>query len=476
MKPSRKPPANPARPAQAPVSRPAAPDAHAHGHAHPHSHSPASAPASASSAGATTQGDGFLAPGGLGRKILAPLGAALLVGAGICIGRWSLPPPAPRTADAQPPTGGAPSGSRPESGTPARPPREVKNPPLTVRGPKGIGQTGSLHPGGGAAEDGRGHSGRPSFVIDPAIAGDIKAILKALRGASESADPGNLNYAQDLVRKYVTGDVAKAREVVELLRTEKDLQVLDLLVGALSQDPQIANDPGIVDSFLALAERGDDPNLRREALLFLSSVSQASSDFVERLARVGKGDADSGVQAGAIQALAQYASTHPDQAAALGHEILDVAQSARDPMVRATAVASIPAANLGDDTLRILGGLVRQDADGTVRIAAAEVLGGVKASARAPVLGFLESAFRQEGEEAVRRSLLYNIVRAGRSDAASALERIAGVDPHLAPDVQDYLEILRSGETDPARIFQEKSERDAARQPTDVELPGPGGH
>lgn len=417
---------------------------------------------------------GAFAPGGLGRKVMALAGVVVLVGAGIFIGRWTVVPArTERPPEVAPKDGGGPVAKtdvpRPKT------PREVRNPAVTVHGPKGQGDGGSLHPGG---EDAHAHGKAPkaSFVIDPAIAGDIKAILKALRGAADAADPGNLNYAQDLVRKYVTGDVTKAREVVELIRAEKDLQVLDLLVGAISQDPAVANDPGIVDSFLQMAEQGGDPNLRRESLLFLGSVGQPTGDFVARIVRLGKSDTDAGVQAGAVQALAQFASTHAEQAGAVARDLLEVAQAAHDPMVRATAVAALAAPDASEDGLRVLGGLVRGDSDSTVRIAAAEALGGVRAANRGAALTSLEAAFRQEPEEAVRRSLIYNIVRAGRADAASALERLAGVDPRLAPDIQDYLEILRSGETDPARISAEKSVRDAARQPKEVELPGPTEH
>lgn len=293
---------------------------------------------------------------------------------------------------------------------------------------------------------------------------DLNALLAGLKAAAAEGDPALMTQFQNAILQFTRGDEGKALEVVAAFRGEEASSVLDILASALASDPAFAANPRIQEAFLDIAERGDDLAVRRQsALYFLSQTWRMPPGLQDRIATLARMESDPSLQSGAVQALAQFARTDEARRAVVNGQLLDVARGSTEAMIRANAISALAPRACDDSSLAHVAEFLRSDRDSEVRRAAAEALGGAAVEARFVALAELEKAYRAEPGDDVKRTILMSIVRAGRGDAAAALERISSADPALARDALDYLEILRSGETDTDRIFEEKARRETGR-------------
>jgi len=292
---------------------------------------------------------------------------------------------------------------------------------------------------------------------------DLAGLLLGLRTAVAEGDPTLMTQYQQAILQFTRGDEGKALEVIEAFRKEESSSVLDILASAIASDPSFASNPRIQEAFLAIAEKGDENAARRQsAFYFLGQAHQVPPGLQDRIAAFARAESDPALQSGAIQALAQFARTDEARTVTVNTQLTDLARGCTEPMIRANAISAIQSRACDEAALATVAEFLRADRDGEVRRAAAEVLGGAPVQNRFVALAELEKAWRAEPEADVKRAILISIVRAGRADAAASLERLPP-DPALARDVQDYLQILNAGETDTARIFEEKARREAQR-------------
>lgn len=389
------------------------------------------------------------------RFIALLLGGFALLCAGFYLGRG--------TAPVAEPAGGVPANT-----TAAEAPHNAG--PAHAEAPAHHAPPVDLH-AGHSEDDGHHHfppeipaEGIVPGSSDPRQARDLPGLLSALRAAVAEGDPHAMTECQNAVLEWLRSDEARALETIQAFRKEDAPSVLDILASAIAADPVLAANVRVAEAFLTIAESRDGaPAQRQSALYFLSQAGVLSPALQDRIAAYARVEGDPALQSGAVAALAQVARLDEARAPSVNAQLLDVARSAADGMVRSNALGALTGRVTEDATLTQVAEFLRSDRDSEVRRAAAESLGGVPAERRGPALAALEAAFRSESATEVRRTILISIVRAGRADAAATLERIAGIDPSLARDAQDYLEILATGETDPNRVFEAKSRREAGR-------------
>lgn len=138
---------------------------------------------------------------------------------------------------------------------------------------------------------------------------------------------------------------------------------------------------------------------------------------------------------------------------------------------RAQAVRSLTLHEADETALCGVADLLR-DRSSDVRLSAAGALAEAPPGHRALVVAQIDGALAREDEAGVRHALLLSLVQAGRADALPVLDRVVGRDAILRQDARDYADILRRGETDIARIMDEKQGRDARRaRPENGESP-----
>lgn len=300
-------------------------------------------------------------------------------------------------------------------------------------------------------------------ILSPAIAGNLKEIVKAAREAQLAKDFDNLNYCQSLLKNYVGSDPAKAQDIVKLIKSETDMALTDVYMGALLANPEAAHAPETVGAMTELAEKDGDAGRRQQALFYLGQLQQPDPSMVQRVMRIAQGERTPQVQAGAVDTLATFMHSSPASAPWIAQNLLQIGQAAADPMVRAKAVYAMQIAEAPPDAVRGVTAFLA-DANREVRLAAAQTLGQARPELRPVVLPALEQAWRQEQDPIVRRNLVMGVVQASPPDAAQILQRMlpAASGPNAA-DIQDFLQILQAGETNPERIMQAKMAAEAQR-------------
>lgn len=304
----------------------------------------------------------------------------------------------------------------------------------------------------------------PEHVADPRDVRDFPGLLAGLRAAVAEGDPNQITAYQNAILAFTRGDEGRALEVIEAFRKEEHASVLDVLASAIASDPSFAANPRIAEAFLGIAEKSDENAARRQsAFYFLAQTRHMPPALEDRVASFARSESDPALKSGAIQAMSQFARTDEARTPVVNGQLLDVARGAEDPLIRSGALGAVQSRASDEATIAAVAGFLHSDRDGEVRRAAAESLGGVPAPIRVAALTELEKSYRVESAVDVKRTILMSIVRAGRMDAGATLERLIAIDPQLTRDVQDYLDILKSGETDVARIMDEKAKREAGR-------------
>jgi hypothetical protein len=131
--------------------------------------------------------------------------------------------------------------------------------------------------------------------------------------------------------------------------------------------------------------------------------------------------------------------------------------------MRASFLASVPLRFASGAAVADVQSAMRSDPAPAVREAAAHSLGDVPAGERAGTIAAIEQAFRVEEDAGTRRAMLISLVRIAGPGAREPIARLHPIAGETQIDCDDYLAILRSGETQADRIFEQKIAREIAR-------------
>jgi len=301
---------------------------------------------------------------------------------------------------------------------------------------------------------------------------DIVAWLRKMFESEEHGEP-DLKEARNRLSAYLAEDPeGRVQELIGIFREESDADILKVLSGAILRNQVVGSDPGVLKSFLEIAQGDADEFRRSEALHFLTGAD----GFVNEFARIAGADASPEVRAYAVEALNRYVETRTGDPAAAAAALVGIAGSDADPVVREEALKRITARDLSESDRDRLAAILQNDASLDIRRRAARALGDPLPKDSKWAMDRLEQAYAGESELKVRRTILDGLVNAGRENALAALQRVAAVEPKLADDVRDYQEILATGAIDWSRIKEMKKEREAGRnQPVEETEEPPSG-
>lgn len=133
-----------------------------------------------------------------------------------------------------------------------------------------------------------------------------------------------------------------------------------------------------------------------------------------------------------------------------------------DPKMTARIIGQLMTGEVSAGSVRKLEQLLGSDS-AEVRAAASTALGGVPVAEMANARQALLGMYRGEQDTAVRKSILQSIARLGFSGAVPELQRLRGVDPSLAPEIDAWIRVLTMNLQDWSLIQREKQRLQQAR-------------
>jgi HEAT repeat protein len=138
------------------------------------------------------------------------------------------------------------------------------------------------------------------------------------------------------------------------------------------------------------------------------------------------------------------------------------AVASSDPKVTTQILGQLMTGEISAGSARTLEQLLRNDS-AEIRAAASTALGGVPVAEMANARQALLGMYRGEQDTAVRKSILQSIARLGFSSAVPELQRLRGVDPSLAPEIDSWIRVLNMNLQDWSLIQREKQRLQQAR-------------
>ena len=283
-------------------------------------------------------------------------------------------------------------------------------------------------------------------------------------GAPEGSVADDIARLRAEVLAWANDDPARAAaELVDALRAAEDELAASSIVSVLVQAFDVASRPEVASALLDIA-RNDPAACRRSAAAKgLGELPHPDEARVGEIASIARADTAEDVRLSAAFALGAVSDRSPGELSArAARELAASLDSEPSGAVRTGLIYSVRDTRQGAVVDGLLGALAN-DSEIAARQAAADVLGDVAPPHRVRTIEALASRFEAETERDMKLTLLTSLIRAGREGATATLVALAPRAGALAEDVNDYLEGLRSGETDMDRLYAMKQARESAR-------------
>ncbi|MEZ6184391.1 MAG: hypothetical protein R3F62_05185 [Planctomycetota bacterium] len=288
--------------------------------------------------------------------------------------------------------------------------------------------------------------------------------------------PGDLKSEAEYERMRAEATAVVAAGTAQTLAALRSAQpeLRSWIAGALLEDLNAFSELELEVGLRDLARDAEADLELRELVLELLGRSPASAEgTVTALGDLAQDSTlDEGLRQIALGGLRLLARERADLAQVTRAALLTSAEYASHPWMRADALDGVRTAGASPTQLaKVLDYL--GDPDPSVRNGAARALGDADAPRAEAVGRALSAALERESDAAAASTILESTLRASRAHAAELLESmqasaVVRAHPELAQQVQDYLELLAAGETDPTRVIRAQHERVDARLAADA--------
>ncbi len=294
-----------------------------------------------------------------------------------------------------------------------------------------------------------------ALTLGPLLPG--AALAQAAPGPELQAGSCSVEGLMDSIRRGLQSDSAAYKKYLRTLLREAAVTLPDTELRAAFEretDPVMAEH--LAAALVARTERGADP----EAIKAVAKRALEERDPAVRAATVRSMRRTSALEStdGAYEKLVRDASPEVRQEAATNivEDIQNVyagfhgpasdaavsaALASTDPKVTAKILGNLDTQKISADSAQRIQSLLRSD-DAEVRRAAATALGGVPAEQMASARESLLGMYRGEKDAGVRKALLQSIAQLGFLGAVPELQRLRGLEPRLAPEIDQWIRVL----------------------------------
>ena len=266
----------------------------------------------------------------------------------------------------------------------------------------------------------------------------VQGLMDQIRRGLHSPSKAYKNYLRTLLREAaVTLPGAELRAAFE---RETDPTMVEHLAAAMVARSEREAERGAIQAVAERALNDRDPSIRSASVRAMrrTGAIEKTGDMYERLVR----DPSPEVRMEAATNLVEdnefvYSGQHgpaTDTAVA-------AAAASSDPKVTAKILGGLNTEKASAESTGQLQGLLRSG-DAEVRQSAALALGGVPAEQMASARESLVSMYRGERDPGVRKALVQSIAQLGFSSAVPELQRLRGVEPGMASEIDAWIQVL----------------------------------
>lgn len=280
----------------------------------------------------------------------------------------------------------------------------------------------------------------------------VEGLMDSIRRGLHSKSEAYRKYLRTLLRESaVTLPDAELRAAYA---RETDPVMVEHLAAALVARTERGADPGAMGVVARRILEEREPALRVASLRALrrTSGTENTGDLYERLVRDASPEVRQEAATNLIEDNAYVYSGHHGPAA---DAAVSAAATSTDAKVTARILDNVSTEHISAQSVERLQSLLRSD-DASVRAAAANALGGVPAEEMARSRELLLAMYRDEPDRGVRKMLLQSIAQLGFASAIPDLQRLRGVDPSLAPEVDAWIQALGLGLQEWSLVLREK--------------------
>lgn len=287
----------------------------------------------------------------------------------------------------------------------------------------------------------------------------VEGLMDMIRRGLHSKSEAYRTYLRTLLLESAV--LLPPAELQAAFEREYDPAMAEHLAGALVARTERGLEREAMDAVARRALEDRDPAVRAATVRAMrrSGALERTGDLYERLLRDASPEVRREAATNLIEDNQEVYGGHHTQAA---DTTVAAAAASTDPEVTAKVLGQLPTGAVSSGSVRTLQGLLGSDS-ARVRAAAATALGGVPAEGMASARESLLASYRAESAPEVRKAILESIARLGFSSAVPELQRLRGIDPGLAPEVDAWIRVLSMNLQEWGLILREKQRLQQAR-------------
>jgi HEAT repeat protein len=287
----------------------------------------------------------------------------------------------------------------------------------------------------------------------------VEGLMDSIRRGMSSKSEAYKLYLRTLLRESAV-NLPRA-ELQAAFEREYDPVMVEHLAAALVARTERGLED---DAFQTVAKRAledKDPGLRAATVRAMrrTGALERNGEMFERLVRDPSPEVRMEAATNLVEDTQHVYGGHHGPAA---DTAVTAASASQDPQVTAKVLGQLMTGSISPESARKLEGLLGSDS-AEVRAAASTALGGVPGSEMASARQSLTSMYRGEKDPTVRKSIIQSIARLGYSGAVPELQRLRGVDPSMAPEIDSWIRVLNMNHQDWSLILREKQRLQQAR-------------
>jgi hypothetical protein len=276
----------------------------------------------------------------------------------------------------------------------------------------------------------------------PALQGgtcSVESLMDSIRRGLNSKSEAYKHYLRTLLRESAVN--LPLSELQSAFEREYDPAMAEHLAAALVARTERGLEPEAMQAVAKRALEDRDPSIRAATVRALrrTGALERTGDMYERLVRDSSPEVRMEAATNLVQDNLHVYGGHDARAA---DTAVAAATASTDPKVTAHILGNLMTGEVSAGSARKLEQLLGSDS-AEVRAAASTALGGVPAAEMASARQSLVGMYRGEKDPGVRKAILQSIAQLGFSSAVPELQRLRGIDPSLAPEVDAWIQVLQ---------------------------------